>query len=112
MSVNERNTIYYIDGRSQSLALESIIKRDDFLKEILVYRNGHCYLWNMGILTTLKRTERGYETIEVQNINILALDQISFYLKTFLDFEIDAEIICQTINAIAKPKNDKNLLYI
>lgn len=109
MSFNDRKNIYCIDDMPKSLALESIIKRDDFLKEILVYRNGHCYLWNMGMLSTLKREERGGdEAIEVQNINILALDQISFYLKTFLDFEIDSETIRQTINAIAEQKNDKN----
>jgi hypothetical protein len=95
------------------LALEKIVYRDPFLKEVLVFRGGLCYLWNLKMLSTLRLESRESfddQHLDVQQISMLSLTKISWYLKTFYNLDILVEQIESTLVDIALESSKKTAI--
>lgn len=109
-NINDAYLTYKIDDFPPILALEKIVSRDMFLKEILVFRHGCCYLWKLNMLSTLKlesRAEYEDQHLDVQYLSTLSLTKIYWYLKTFYNLDITIDLIHSTLVDIALENSEK-----
>jgi hypothetical protein len=109
-NINDAYRIYKTADFPTMLAFEKIVYRDPFLKEILVFRGGVCYLWNLKMLSMLRlesRADFDDQHLEIQEMSNLSLAKISWYLKTFYNLEILVEQIESILVDIALENSEK-----